>query len=127
HHYHIGLTPSAHSWGRDCEPVCERWRVWMVWLGVAPAVHGLGLEADERVPSYRVFELKLLHGEVMVTAQNLDDQCGTFLMALKRRRGPAGLGAVGERWLFGGTQLLRARLGETRKTLEQWAVRHGLC
>lgn len=34
---------------------------------------------------------------------------------------------MGERSPFAGTLLLRPLLRETRKTLEQWAVRHGLC
>ncbi len=86
-----------------------------------------GIEAHAREARYRAFAQTLLHGEVLATAQHLDDQCETFLLALKRGSGPAGLSAMGERSPFAGTLLLRPLLRETRKTLEQWAVRHGLC
>lgn len=94
---------------------------------VTLADNGLGIEAHAREARYRAFAQTLLPGEVLATAQHLDDQCETFLLALKRGSGPAGLSAMGERSPFAGTLLLRPLLRETRKTLEQWAVRHGLC
>ena len=62
----------------------------------------------------------------MVTAQHLDDQCETFLLALKRGSGPAGLSAMPERADFAGTALIRPLLSETRASLEAWAHQHHL-
>lgn len=126
-HIHHGLSPHADSWVRHCETVCERWQVPLVVERVTLADNGLGIEAHAREARYRAFAQTLLPGEVLATAQHLDDQCETFLLALKRGSGPAGLSAMGERSPFAGTLLLRPLLRETRKTLEQWAVRHGLC
>lgn len=126
-HIHHGLSPHADSWVRHCETVCERWQVPLVVERVTLADNGLGIEAHAREARYRAFAQTLLHGEVLATAQHLDDQCETFLLALKRGSGPAGLSAMGECSPFAGTLLLRPLLRETRKTLEQWAVRHGLC
>ncbi|EAA3097166.1 tRNA lysidine(34) synthetase TilS [Salmonella enterica subsp. enterica serovar Kedougou] len=126
-HIHHGLSPHADSWVRHCETVCERWQVPLVVERVTLADNGLGIEAHAREARYRAFAQTLLPGEVLATAQHLDDQCETFLLALKRGSGPAGLSAMGECSPFAGTLLLRPLLRETRKTLEQWAVRHGLC
>lgn len=62
-----------------------------------------------------------------MTAQHLDDQCETFLLALKRGSGPAGLSAMGESSPFAGTQLIRPLLAQTREALEAWARQHELC
>lgn len=45
---------------------------------------GLGIEAQARRARYQAFAQTLLPGEVLMTAQHLDDQCETFLLALKR-------------------------------------------
>ncbi len=60
------------------------------------AQEGLGIEARARQARYQAFARTLLPGEVLVTAQHLDDQCETFLLALKRGSGPAGLSAMGK-------------------------------
>lgn len=79
---------------------------------------GLGIEAQARKARYAAFARTLKPGEALVTAQHLDDQCETFLLALKRGSGPAGLSAMPERTAFDGTELLRPLLGETRASLE---------
>lgn len=63
---------------------------------VTLADNGTGIEAHAREARYRAFAQTLLPGEVLATAQHLDDQCETFLLALKRGSGPAGLSAMGE-------------------------------
>ncbi|MFP1529246.1 ATP-binding protein [Escherichia coli] len=45
-----------------------------------------------------------------------DDQCETFLLALKRGSGPAGLSAMAEVSEFAGTRLIRPLLARTRGT-----------
>ncbi|MFZ4171905.1 tRNA lysidine(34) synthetase TilS, partial [Enterobacter ludwigii] len=87
---------------------------------------GLGIEAQARKARYAAFAAELQPDEALVTAQHLDDQCETLLLALKRGSGPAGLSAMPERTDFAGSHLLRPLLGETRASLETWAREHGL-
>ena len=75
---------------------------------------------------YQAFADALLPGEVLATAQHLDDQCETFLLALKRGSGPAGLSAMAEISAFADTQLIRPLLTQTRAALEQWARQYQL-
>ncbi|MBN6044273.1 tRNA lysidine(34) synthetase TilS [Citrobacter sp. ku-bf4] len=126
-HIHHGLSPHADEWAAHCEAVCTQWQVPLVVERVTLADAGLGIEAHARQARYQAFADALLPGEVLVTAQHLDDQCETFLLALKRGSGPAGLSAMGERSAFAGTQLIRPLLTQSRAALEQWARRYQLC
>ena len=126
-HIHHGLSPHADSWVQHCESVCMQWQVPLVVGRVHLEDDGLGIEAQARRARYQAFAQTLLPGEVLMTAQHLDDQCETFLLALKRGSGPAGLSAMGENSPFAGTQLIRPLLAQTREALEAWARQHELC
>ena len=109
-----------------CEALCAAWAIPLLVERVTLAEEGLGIEAQARKARYAAFAGALRTGEALVTAQHLDDQCETFLLALKRGSGPAGLSAMPERSEFAGTTLLRPLLGETRASLEAWAREHQL-
>ncbi|QMN55349.1 tRNA lysidine(34) synthetase TilS [Citrobacter freundii] len=126
-HIHHGLSPHADSWVQHCESVCAQWQVPLVVERVHLEDDGLGIEAQARRARYQAFAQTLLPGEVLMTAQHLDDQCETFLLALKRGSGPAGLSAMGENSPFAGNRLIRPLLAQTREALEAWARQHELC
>ena len=125
-HIHHGLSPHADEWVTHCELVCAQWQVPLVVERVHLQDEGLGIEAQARRARYQAFAQTLLPDEVLMTAQHLDDQCETFLLALKRGSGPAGLSAMGESSPFAGTWLIRPLLTQTRDALERWAREHGL-
>ncbi|MFA1285203.1 tRNA lysidine(34) synthetase TilS [Citrobacter telavivensis] len=125
-HIHHGLSAHADAWVAHCEAVCAQWQVPLVVERVTLADAGLGIEAHARQARYQAFSDALLPGEVLATAQHLDDQCETFLLALKRGSGPAGLSAMAEISAFAGTQLIRPLLTQTRAALEQWARQYQL-
>lgn len=125
-HIHHGLSPYADEWAAHCQQICSQWNVAGEVKRVQLADEGLGIEAHARAARYKALALALRPGEVLLTAQHLDDQCETFLLALKRGSGPAGLAAMPERLRFGATELIRPLLGQTRKQLEEWASEHQL-
>jgi len=125
-HVHHGLSPHADSWVAHCESLCHEWAIPLIVARVTLADEGLGLEAQARKARYAAFREALLPGEALVTAQHLDDQCETFLLALKRGSGPAGLSAMPVRGRFADTEQIRPLLGETRESLLRWAQKHGL-
>lgn len=125
-HIHHGLSAHADEWVAHCEALCQAWKIPLIVERVTLKDEGLGTEAQARKARYGAFEKSLLPGEAMVTAQHLDDQCETFLLALKRGSGPAGLSGMAERSEFAGTHLLRPLLNETRVSLERWALEHNL-
>lgn len=117
-HIHHGLSPHAEDWVAHCEAVCSGWEIPLIVERVTLEDEGLGIEAQARKARYAAFSGALQPGEALVTAQHLDDQCETFLLALKRGSGPAGLSAMPERADFAETELIRPLLGETRASLE---------
>jgi len=125
-HIHHGLSPYAEAWVAHCEALCADWAIPLVVERVVLEDDGLGIEGQARKARYAAFARALQPGEALVTAQHLDDQCETFLLALKRGSGPAGLSAMPERADFVGTHLIRPLLGEKRTSLEAWAREHRL-
>ncbi|HEY3589147.1 MAG TPA: tRNA lysidine(34) synthetase TilS [Buttiauxella sp.] len=125
-HIHHGLSPFADEWAEHCRKVCEQWNVPIDVKRVQLADDGLGIEAHARAARYQALAATLRPEEVLLTAQHLDDQCESFLLALKRGSGPAGLAAMPQRLPFGSTELIRPLLGQTRKELESWANEHQL-
>ncbi|EGY28055.1 tRNA(Ile)-lysidine synthetase [Candidatus Regiella insecticola 5.15] len=83
-----------------------------------------GIEAAARAARYHAFSTHLTDKEVLLTAQHQDDQCETFLLALKRGSGPTGLSAMASKMAFAPSQLLRPLLSCSRQNLMDYAQRH---
>ncbi len=125
-HIHHGLSSYANAWVEHCQSLCELWQIPLTVQYVTLVDNGEGIEAQARKARYRAFRQALKPGEVLLTAQHLDDQCETVLLALKRGSGPAGLAAMPQSLPFAGTQLIRPLLNFSRDTLHQWAQLHDL-
>lgn len=125
-HVHHGLSPNADAWADHCQQICDGWLVSLVVHRVQLVDEGNGIEAQARKARYAAFTQALLPGEWLLTAQHLDDQSETFLLALKRGSGPAGLAGMPETLPFAGTKLLRPLLNEARESLLHWAQQHDL-
>lgn len=123
---HHGLNVRADDWAQHCRRQCRQWRIPFAVLPVTVSGEQNGIEAAAREARYQELRAHLLPGETLLTAQHLDDQCETFLLALKRGSGPAGLAAMAAETRLGANRLLRPLLGFSRAQLEQYARRHRL-
>lgn len=125
-HVHHGLSRFADEWAAHCQQQCESWQVPLVLHHVR--LDGLdgGIEAAARTARYAAFTATLTADETLLTAQHLDDQCETLLLALKRGSGPAGLSAMASEARLGNHALLRPLLGVARQQLEEYADLHQL-
>ncbi|MFS7185839.1 tRNA lysidine(34) synthetase TilS [Serratia proteamaculans] len=125
-HVHHGLSAFADQWVAHCRQQCAAWQLPLVVQHVqVDSQHG-GIEAAARAARYSAFASTLAAGETLLTAQHLDDQCETFLLALKRGSGPAGLSAMAAQTALGENSLLRPLLGHSRQQLEAYAQQHQL-
>ncbi|KNC88703.1 tRNA lysidine(34) synthetase TilS [Trabulsiella odontotermitis] len=125
-HINHGLSANADEWVAHCQRLCQQWAVPLEVVRVTLVDEGKGTEAHARLARYTAFRDALTPEEVLVTAQHLNDQCETFLLALKRGSGPAGLSAMPAAADFAGTKLLRPLLNTSRASLLQWAQDHAL-
>ncbi len=125
-HVHHGLSRLADGWVEHCRQQCELWQIPLVVQYVQLAGRPGGVEAAARAARYAAFGETLKADEALLTAQHLDDQCETFLLALKRGSGPAGLSAMAAQTHLGNNPLLRPLLGISRRQLEAYALRHQL-
>ncbi|MFA1240922.1 tRNA lysidine(34) synthetase TilS [Serratia odorifera] len=125
-HVHHGLSALADDWVAHCQRQCANWQVPLVVQYVQVESRDGGLEAAARTARYQALQRTLSSGEALLTAQHLDDQCETFLLALKRGSGPAGLAAMATYGTLGDSPLLRPLLGVSRRQLEQYAARQQL-
>lgn len=125
-HIHHGLSSFAGDWVAHCRALCDTWRVPLQVVHVTLPHNRQGLEAQAREARYAAFSRALLPGEALVTAQHLDDQSETLLLALKRGSGPGGLAAMPEQRQFASGMLLRPLLSFSRHELEQYAQEYQL-
>lgn len=125
-HVNHGLSAFANRWTASCQAHCQRWQVEFLPLFVTVDASQGGIEAAARNARYQALTQNLHSGETLLTAQHLNDQCETFILALKRGSGPAGLSSMGERAKVGGFPLLRPLLSLPREALEAYAGQHHL-
>lgn len=125
-HVHHGLSRFADQWVAHCRQQCLEWQVPLQVQHVqVDSQHG-GIEAAARNARYAALAEALAGSETLLTAQHLDDQCETFLLALKRGSGPAGLSAMAAQSQLSGKPLLRPLLDFSRVQLEAYAWQHSL-
>ncbi|MGL5991794.1 MAG: tRNA lysidine(34) synthetase TilS [Plesiomonas sp.] len=120
-HVHHGLSQNADMWADHCAQICAQWNVPLDVARVQVQKTQTSLEASARDARYQAISNLLVAGESLVTAQHLDDQMETVLLALKRGSGPAGLAAMTDRMPFTRGQQLRPLLKVTRAEIEAYA------
>lgn len=128
-HIHHHLSKFADQWSEHCQKICHQWQIPLsvIHVNAKEKAKEKGIEAAARQARYQAFADMLQLDECLLTAQHLDDQCETFLLALKRGSGPAGLSSMAKCSVFHNSLLLRPLLEVTRKQLECYAQQHELC
>lgn len=118
---HHGLNQKANDWAIHCQQVCFDLQVDFFSRYICIDKIKKGTEASARNARYQTFREVLLQGEIIVTAQHLDDQVETFLLALKRGSGPAGLSSMPISIPFANSYLIRPLLLFSRQQLVLYA------
>jgi tRNA(Ile)-lysidine synthase len=126
-HVHHGIQPEAEAWSRHCAAVADRYGVALDILQVdGRSRPGDSPEAAARTARYHSLEALLDPGDILVTAQHLDDQAETLLLQLLRGAGLAGLAAMPNAVAFGAGILHRPLLRFGRRDILAYAQERGL-
>jgi len=123
---HHGISENADIWAEHCREQCNIWQVPFIVEKVTLALELGNIEQQARDARYKAINKYLMSGAALCTAQHLDDQCETFLLALKRGSGPTGLSAMPESTEFADNLLLRPLLTISRQQIEQYAKEYHL-
>jgi len=126
-HVDHGLHPESARWARQARQRARALGVECVVIAVdgrPPAGHSR--EAAARDARYAGLAAVMQDGEILLTAQHLDDQAETVLLQLLRGGGPAGFGAMPDVRAFGPGWLARPLLSTPRATLKAWAEAAGM-
>jgi len=124
-HVNHGLNKLAHNWGLFCQQLCENYAITFA-LEPVHLTSASNLEAQARQARYQALAKYISSDDVLVTAQHLDDQAETVLLALKRGAGVLGLAAMPSSLAFNQGRHNRPLLNIGRKEIEHYAHRHQL-
>ncbi len=124
---HHGLSNNADVWAEKC-------LAWAKQCGISCDVEHVMVETGNRISleqaareaRYNALAKHIQQGDTLLTAQHSDDQIETFLLALKRGSGPAGLASMPTILPFAKGKHLRPLLNVTRAEIEQYGKEHQL-
>lgn len=122
-----GLQEASKPWAKHCADVCAELGTPFQSIRVnARPDKGESLEASARTARYQALAEQMQAGEVLLTAQHLQDQSETLLLQMLRTAGPAGLSAMPAVKTFAGGWHMRPLLGIDRVELETYAAQQQL-
>ena len=126
-HVHHGLSQNANEWAKQCLKWSKEEGIDCVVEEVQLQLGAqISIEAEARKWRYQALMKHVNLGDILLTAQHADDQIETFLLALKRGSGPAGLASMPFEMTFGHGRLIRPLLHLTRDELVVWAAEQQL-
>ncbi|CAL4042156.1 tRNA(Ile)-lysidine synthase [Buchnera aphidicola (Tetraneura ulmi)] len=122
-HINHSVQKESYNWSQFCENICKKEKINIIIKKIKNNyIKKYGLEADLRKQRYKEIKKEIKKNEILLTAHNLDDQCETFFLALKRGSGPTGLSSMPYKKNIGKNLHIRPFLNVTKKKITQWAV-----
>ncbi|QJC32083.1 tRNA lysidine(34) synthetase TilS [Enterobacteriaceae endosymbiont of Donacia versicolorea] len=124
-HINHNLNVLSNNWLKTCMLQCKKWNVLFIKKNIEIKKTN-NIEKYARIKRYKIFQNILKKDEVLVTAHNLDDQCETFLLSLKRGSGPKGLSGMSKITILNNIKLFRPFLEITRHQIYKYAIKKKL-
>lgn len=122
-----GLQTASEPWAEHCAAACTELNIPFQSIRVnAQPDKGESVEASARTARYQALAEQMQTGEILLTAQHLQDQSETLLLQMLRTAGPAGLAAMPLIKSFATGLHIRPLLSVDRTELEAYAQLHQL-
>lgn len=122
-----GLQAASKGWADHCASVCEQLTIPFQSVSVnAHPDKGDSPEASARTARYQALADLMQSGDILLTAQHIQDQSETLLLQMLRTSGPAGLAAMPASKVFAAGIHIRPLLNTDRTELEAYATQHQL-
>lgn len=126
-HIHHGVDAEDEQVAQFCLRSCQGWQIACDTIRIQVECRSrVSLQDAARKARYEALAAYMRPGEWLVTAHHLNDQCETFLLALKRGSGPKGLSAMASSQSFSVGQLIRPLLKVAQSDLQEYAKSHSL-
>lgn len=123
---HHGYSIHADEWLIHCKKQCNDWKVSFIYEYIKIKKKN-NFEANARTKRHIIFLKHLKKNEILLTGHHMDDQCETFLLALKRGSGPLGLSSMPKkRYISKYNQLVRPLLNISKIKIKKWAIKNKL-
>ncbi|CAL4318893.1 tRNA(Ile)-lysidine synthase [Buchnera aphidicola (Sipha maydis)] len=123
-HINHQINPESKNWSKYCKKICNKNNIPII----VKKIHFLkkNIEAQARKQRYHIFKKNLLPKEVLLTGHNLDDQCETLLLSIKRGSGLQGLSGISYKKKFFKNYLIRPLLKFSKNKIKKWAISKNL-
>lgn len=126
-HIHHGLSENADEWLHFAKKQSETYQASFYYQKVTLTLSKQkSLEALARDARYQALTEMTSEHDILVTGHHGDDQAETFLLALKRGSGLAGLSAMSIKTRLNQRLLIRPLLRISREEIEQYAYHYQL-
>lgn len=109
------------KWGLHCKKICKKNNIPFIYKKIFLNIKKKNIEAQARHKRYKMFHKNLKPKEILLTGHNLNDQCETLLLAIKRGSGPKGLSGIAHKKKFFNNYIIRPLLNFSRKKIKKWA------
>ncbi|WP_343192254.1 tRNA lysidine(34) synthetase TilS [Buchnera aphidicola] len=125
-HINHRLHKESTLWSNHCQEKCKKYNIPIIINNITIHQTKNNMESYYRNIRYQLIYKNILPQETLLTAHHLNDQCETFLLALKRGSGPTGLSCMPVYKKNGNITHMRPLLNISQDTIKKWAKKHQL-
>ncbi|WP_169780398.1 tRNA lysidine(34) synthetase TilS, partial [Enterobacteriaceae endosymbiont of Donacia piscatrix] len=105
-HINHNLNKKSNDWVKFCFSQCKKLNVLFIHKNIYINKKS-NIEEYARKKRHQIFKKIIKNNEILVTAHNLDEQCETFFLSLKRGSGPKGLSGMSTIKIVNNFKILR--------------------
>ncbi|QJC34515.1 tRNA lysidine(34) synthetase TilS [Enterobacteriaceae endosymbiont of Donacia crassipes] len=121
-HINHNLNKRSNDWMKFCFSECKKLNVLFIHKNIYINKKN-NIEEYARKKRYQIFKKIIKNDEILVTAHNLDEQCETFFLSLKRGSGPKGLSGISIIRIINDFKIFRPFLNISKNNIINYAIK----